>query len=88
MESKRAAHVANSNGKKAGGVVAVKVMAKSKVKKASAMKGPAKKLASLKRLHQRKFVVAMGQLSPEEVLERASVFPVGEKSQVLSWPKL
>jgi hypothetical protein len=61
---------------------------KSKAKKASAVKGPAKKLASLKRSRQRKFVAAMGQLPKEEVLEYASVFPVRAKGQVLGWPKL
>ena len=67
----------------------IKLASSNKVKKApSAMKGPAKKLASFKRLRQRNFVAAVVQLSPEEVLERASVFPVGAKSQVLNWPKL
>jgi hypothetical protein len=66
-----------------------KLASSNKIKKASsAKKGPVKKLASFKRLRQRKFVAAVVQLSPEEVLERASVFPVGAKSQVLSWPKL
>jgi hypothetical protein len=67
----------------------IKLARSNKAKKASsAMKGPEKKLASFKRLRQRKFVAAVVQLSPEEVLERASVFPVGAKSQVLCWPKL
>jgi len=28
------------------------------------------------------------KLSPQKIVERASVFPVGEKSYVLKWPKL
>jgi len=28
------------------------------------------------------------KLSPQEIIEKASVFPVDEKSKVLKWPKL
>lgn len=85
---KKVVSVTLATGKKAGGGVAAKVAGKGKVKKASAIKGPAKKLATLKRSRQRNFVSASQNLSAEEMLERASVFPVHAKSQILSWPEL
>ncbi|MFV1985475.1 MAG: hypothetical protein ACC657_18145 [Thiohalomonadales bacterium] len=39
---------------------------------------------------QEAFLMACKQegLSSQEIVERASVFPSGEKSRVLKWPKL
>ena len=46
--------------------------------------------APAKAERQRAFIVSCKQegLSSKEIVERASVFPIGARSRVLKWPKI